>query len=357
MGLLMLITWVVRAQDARVNIEGLRLRAGPSTNYTILSELPLDTELMLLGRNESATWVLARLDDERVGWVFAEYIDPIAASTITEAPIIADNGGLIFGQYLDAETVEHIREIFENGQRLGNRAATFSKVGDSITVAQHVLHPIGYGIYDLGEFTHLQGVIDYFSQVDIRDNEVDDNSFNAVSFAASIGWNTSTVLNPKYADPEACNEGESPLECEYRITRPTIALIMLGTNDAGLISGEIYSANLRKIIDISLERGIIPIVSTIPNQPNEMEDVLEINAVIVEVAHDYAVPLWDYGMVMSGLPDEGLNVDGVHPSIPPGGVNGSTNFEPNNLYYGYVLRNLTALYMLDAVWQIINSST
>jgi uncharacterized protein YraI len=344
-----------QAQDARVNTDGLRLRAGPSTDYPILDELPLDTPLTLLERNEDGTWLLVRLDDERVGWVFAEYVDPIAASAINEIPVVAGNTTLIFGQYLDDETVANVRETFARGQQLGNHPDTFSKVGDSITVAQHVLHPIGYGIYELGDFTHLESVIDHFAQVDVRDNEFNDNSFNATSYAAGVGWNTAVLLDPEYADPDACEESESPLECEYRITQPAIALIMIGTNDVGLISNAIYRSNLRIIIDKTLDRGIIPILSTIPNQPAEAEGVLQVNAIIREVAREFAVPLWDYGLVMSALPDEGLNTDGIHPSIPPGGVNGSTDFRADNLYYGYVLRNLTALVMLNAVWRAVNT--
>jgi hypothetical protein len=131
---------------------------------------------------------------------------------------------------------------------------------------------------------------------------------------------------------------------------------MLGTNDVGLISPDAYEANLRRIIDITLEDGIIPILSTIPNQPKEAEGVAQVNAIIVDVARENAIPLWDYHLVMSALPDEGLNLDGVHPSIPPGGVEGSTDFREGNLIYGYVVRNLSALYMLDAVQQAIMSS-
>jgi hypothetical protein len=49
------------------------------------------------------------------------------------------------------------------------------------------------------------------------------------------------------------------------------------------------------------------------------------------------------------LPDAGLAPDGTHPSIPPKGYKGSADFRASNLYYGYVIRNLTALQMLDAV--------
>jgi hypothetical protein len=49
------------------------------------------------------------------------------------------------------------------------------------------------------------------------------------------------------------------------------------------------------------------------------------------------------------LPDAGLSEDGLHPSAPPNpSVNGA-NFTGDNLRYGYVMRNLTALQVLDTL--------
>lgn len=340
------------AQDARVNVEGPRLRAGPSTECPILAELSLDESLWLVGRNGDRSWLLVRRAGGQVGWVYAPLVDPIAASSVDEAPIIPDADALIYGQYLDSETAEHVREIFAKGQALGNRAGVFSKVGDSITVARHMLHPIGAGVYNLGEHAALQDVIDAFSTVEVDEHKR--NSFTAISLAAGVGWTTATVLDAHYADPDTCEAGESPLECEYRRTQPSIALIMLGTNDVGLLPTEVYRTNLRKIIDVTLSRGIVPIVSTIPNQPKEAEGTAQINQIIVETVRALHLPLWDYGLVMSTLPGEGLDIDGVHPSIPPNGIEGSADFRPGNLYYGYVLRNLTALHLLKAVQDELN---
>ena len=68
-----------------------------------------------------------------------------------------------------------------------------------------------------------------------------------------------------------------------------------------------------------------------------------------KLARRYNIPLWEFGGAMQSLPDAGLAGDGIHPSIPPRGYKGAADFRPNNLHYGYVIRNLTALQMLDAV--------
>ncbi|NUM49067.1 MAG: hypothetical protein HUU38_30555, partial [Anaerolineales bacterium] len=44
------------------------------------------------------------------------------------------------------------KEIFALGQRLGNRANVFSKVGDSISFTAAYLTPFGKGQYDLGAY-------------------------------------------------------------------------------------------------------------------------------------------------------------------------------------------------------------
>jgi hypothetical protein len=81
------------------------------------------------------------------------------------------------------------------------------------------------------------------------------------------------------------------------------------------------------------------------------ERIEEFNQIIRNVALAYDVPLWDYASVMATLPNQGLSDDGVHPSLPPGPVTATTDFTPENLQYGYTLRNLMALQVLDQIWR------
>ena len=39
------------------------------------------------------------------------------------------------------------------------------------------------------------------------------------------------ILDPLFANPELCFPGESVLDCEYRLKRPSIAIIHLALND------------------------------------------------------------------------------------------------------------------------------
>jgi hypothetical protein len=238
-------------------------------------------------------------------------------------------------------------QIYQTGLALGNRPDVFSKVGDSITVAPQFLTPIGWGDYHLGEHTDLAPVVEYYSQAVARDG----NSFTNNSLAAEGGWSAWTVLNPGAAS-DWCFDGEQPLVCEYRIVQPSVALIMLGTNDAPYTDLAQYEVWMREIIETSISMGVIPVVSTIPEFHWEgMEGrVARVNEIIVALATEYDVPLWDYHAALAGVANEGISSDGVHPSgswTGPG-----TDLTPENLaQYGMTVRNLTALQALDAIWR------
>jgi hypothetical protein len=194
----------------------------------------------------------------------------------------------------------------------------------------------------------LQGAINFFSGPNGRGA----NPFAAASVAARNGWSTESVLSPGLADPNVCRPGETPLECEYRLVRPSVALIMFGTNDSGGMPSATFSANMSRIVQISIDMGVIPVLSTVPPKhynPATDGRVAEFNQIIIATARAYDVPLWNYWQAMSPLPREGLDADGVHPSIPPSGS--SVIFDATHLQYGYTMRNLTALQVLYLLWQ------
>ena len=195
-------------------------------------------------------------------------------------------------------------------------------------------------------------MIDYFGGVAARNG----NSFATTSLSAAIGWSTAHVLDVNFSNQWLCESGEIPLQCEYRIVKPAIAIIMLGTNDVTWMEGQRFFTNLSAIVDVSAENGVIPVLCTIPPRAGLSEKVDEFNRLIVTVTREKSVPLCDYGRWMRGVPNGGISSDGVHPSVPPGGLNQVVAFTPENLSYGYTLRNLVTLHVLDALWQQVIQS-
>jgi hypothetical protein len=242
------------------------------------------------------------------------------------------------------------RRIFLDGLAKGNLAHSFTRVGDSISAAPQFLTQIGSGNYSLGAYGYLQTAINFFSGPNGRGA----NPFVAASLAARNGWGSTSILDPANADANVCRPGETPLACEYRLVRPAVALIMVGTNDSGGLPTAEFQANLQAMVQISINMGVIPVLSTIPPKhynPATDGRVGEFNQVIVATARTYDIPLWDYGAIMRSTPGEGLEPDGVHPSTPPDGA--TTIFDAAHLNYGYTLRNVTALQVLYTLWQYV----
>jgi hypothetical protein len=242
------------------------------------------------------------------------------------------------------------RRLFQLGQAMGNRMDIFSKVGDSITASPAFLTAFGTGQYDLREYTQLQPLIDYYLTTPAREK----NSFENTSLAAQVGWSSLKAISPGNGEPGLCAPDESPLECEYRVVRPGVALIMLGTNDVPTVPASDYEAQMRRVLQITQEYGVLPILSTIPPMPQGQRDytVLEFNQIITRLAGEYNIPLVDYHAVLETLPNRGMSEDGIHPSQISGSFTFSADFTPSNLTYGMTARNLTALQVLDAVWRV-----
>lgn len=363
----------------------VNLRGGPGTSFDKLMTLAAQVPLEFIGRNVDNTWLFVRAEGVE-GWLLYRYANvegsvwdlpivdevrqappptevpaaPEATSPQAEAPDgeISEAGANPEGgdevvpapqaAPIDIAIPARAREIFLRGQELGNRADVFSKVGDSITASDFFLDHIGHGGAVLYDHRYLQPVIDYFSQTPARDHY----SFANTSLAARSGWDTFDVLDPSKNRSGLCGAGETPLACEYRLSRPAVALIMFGTNDAGWVDGNDYRYNLTQIVQISIDMGVIPVLSTIPDQIDTLgaSRIDNFNAIIRSVAAEYSVPLWDYWAALQPLPNRGLGSDGIHPSYDIT-YQETAIFSPGGLTFGYNMRNLTALMVLDAVWR------
>lgn len=245
------------------------------------------------------------------------------------------------------------RQIWRTGRDRGNSAHTFTVIGDSISADARFLRPLAAGQPDLGAYDDLDATIRFFSGPDARGA----NPFDVPSAAVHTGWMSETVLDPAYADGAHCAAGESPLVCELRLAQPAVALILLGTNDlAGGRTPETYRANLERIVQTCIDAGTIPVLSTIPPMTRSAAEnarVPDFNAVVIDLARRYEIPLWHYWLALQDVPGYGLSADGVHPNAPPDGQ--STTFDAAHLDYGITVRNLTALQVLDAVRKAVFS--
>ena len=227
---------------------------------------------------------------------------------------------------------DRARAIYRSGLSQGTLAHAFSKIGDCESQAIWYLTDFDHGpsAYSLGPYAYLQSVIDYFP-----------GSFGRVSAAAKSSFNAASLMNPLWADHALCQPDESPLACEVRIWRPSLALVMLGTNDSPRPAN--FAGNLRKDLDYLVSQGVLPVLAT---KADNLEGDGSINATIARLAAEYDIPLWNYWKAMQPLPNHGLLPDGAHLT------NGPNRFDdPTAVQSGWAIRNLTALQALDAVWR------
>jgi lysophospholipase L1-like esterase len=139
------------------------------------------------------------------------------------------------------------------------------------------------------------------------------------------------------------HRGLPPLDNILADHDPQVAIILLGTNDAGQqVPVEQYLAAMETIYKKCLDRGTIPVVTTVPpRNPDPSGRVGPYNEGLVALAKKLGLPLVDYhGEILARQPGNAwqgtlISGDGVHPSAE-GSAGPAT---PENLAKcGYLLR-------------------
>ena len=224
-----------------------------------------------------------------------------------------------------------MREVYQQGLALGNDPTHFSVIGDCQNVSSYFLSVFDNpGDFSLGdEFAYLQPTIDYYQ-----------GSYSRQSLAVKGGYNVAAILSPLRADPIACNNSESPLDCELRVWRPSIVFVSMETWWSEKPEEE-YDKYMRRVIERILETGAVPIIAT---KADNLEGYHGINATIAQIAYDYNIPLWNFWAAVQPLPNHGLLSDGFYLTF-------ARNFfdDPDRMESAWPWRNLTALQTLDTV--------
>jgi len=247
----------------------------------------------------------------------------------------------------------HLEKIAGRGERAGNQPGVFAKIGDSITASPSFLQALACAPPQLGAWGELRGTLEFFGETTVPRGVEEaqcqvSNSYSRLGVAAVSGWRAVDALSSLEAHPE-CG-GLPAVSCELRLMRPSVALIMFGTNDLTEFNAVQFRRDLARVVRLVSSAGTIPVISTIPPRPKwpYSQRVVRFNAEIAALAENRALPLWNFWrqMVEPGVPNWGLGEDGVHPSAlcpPCTGI----DFRPPGLQYGYTLRNLGALRVLD----------
>lgn len=261
-----------------------------------------------------------------------------------ELPVVPALGPVVTG---------HLEKIAIRGVGVGNRPGVFAKVGDSITASPSFLQALACHRPQLGEWSALRGTVEFFGETAVPRGSEEaqctvSSSYSRLGVAAVPGWRAVDALSQLESSPEC---GTLPaVSCELQLLRPSVALIMFGTNDLEDFTAIQFRQDLARVTRLVSSAGTIPVISTIPPRATRRfsQRVARFNAEIADLAENRALPLWNFWrqMVGPGVPSQGLGEDGVHPSAlcPPCTA---IDFRPAGLQQGYTLRNLGALRVLD----------
>jgi len=328
---------------------------GPGGANAQIGTVRQGTDLHVIQRNAVGNWIRVQQRDSaggvRVdGWVVTGFIalDPAfdlrmvaisrSAPEYTEGVVTSQTMAEIYRAPLVSPISDSMREVYTRGQSLGNDPRTITKVGDSVSANALYLAPMSNPRVELGAYGELADTIAYFGA-----------SAAQPSVASRIGMSTYTVLDPMWADKTVCEPNESPLACEYRVKKPIAAFIVFGPNDVRSMTETDFAGQIRKIIDVSLEMGVIPILSTFSVSPDDglYPQALNFNRELVRLAAETGVPLINFWAGARLLPDYGLDTDGIHPK--------NTGFDylkfdnGSEAYAGTALHNLLSIRLLESL--------
>ena len=221
-------------------------------------------------------------------------------------------------------------EVYALGQELGRDAQVFSVIGDCQSSPTYFLSKYDEDRYALPEGEeYLEDTIAWYA-----------GSFVHRSITVENGMTVASALNPMWAraNSELCETTETPVACEVRISNPSLALISLGTNWNPATSQEDYIAYLNQIVDILLEQGVLPVLST---KADNSEGDYSRNLAMAQVAYDRHLPLWNFWATVQDLPNGGLDKDRENVYLD---------------YRAWDIRNLSALELLDSLRQALTDA-
>lgn len=329
--------------------------AGPGDTHLQLGDIPAGVTVRVLERNPVGNWlhVIQQTPAGRTviqGWVLTGYLTLSDSLRLSEIPVNATipQSDRVTARYLSVAELYEVpvlptvspamRDVYVRGQWMGNRSSVITKVGDSVAANPMFLSLMSQDDYEVGAYDFLSDTIEYFGPSLAED-----------SVAARLGMTTYVVFDPLWADKDRCQPRESPLECEYRLKKPSIAMIVFGPNDVRHMTDAEFYEQMQMLVEQSLARGVIPVLSTFSVHPDDRLwwQAINFNLRLRDIAAEYEVPLINLWAAARTLPDYGLDQDRVH--LKNSGWRYIKFTKGNEAWYGVTLQNLLSIRMLDEI--------
>ena len=263
---------------------------------------------------------------------------PTPGHTGTPTPVPVTVNGLAIDEFvlIPPQVKRNIQAIYEQGQTIERNPNAFSKLGSSTIATPQYLTWFERGVYDLGDYGYLREMIEFF-----------DGSFERYGVGVREGLTAWAIFDPEWVDQEWCRPEEAMVACEIRLHNPSIIVIVVGSND--IAEASVYEDNMRQTVEIAIEAGVIPILTT---KADRYEGSNRNNNILRQIAADYRVPLLDFDLLALTMPNRGLSGDEVHMTY----YDEYDYNDPVAFERGYGMLNLTTLMALDKVWREMMAS-
>lgn len=203
---------------------------------------------------------------------------------------------------------------------------------------------------DISAQEYLRPALEYFLTLEVPSRVFEDGQeqyyspFARDSLATRVGASAEWAVS---GDP-------APLAQEIGAMHPRYAIVMYGSND---VNG--YGTLAQKmdyimrwfvpLVDNCISNGVIPIMTAPPLSGDHYDESITLGHLIRALSQDRQVPFLNYQHAMWSLPNHGLSDDNVHPTYV--GYNQIAWFNPEDLDYGYNLRNLLSLEALHRMYE------
>ena len=112
---------------------------------------------------------------------------------------------------------------------------------------------------------------------------------------------------------ETTDHGASRIDDVIAHDKPRYMLLMEGTNDLLYLSPDTVRKNMARMVDISLSKGVTPVLGTITPDSRGGKPISQTNTLLKELATQKNIPLADH---YTAVKDNwsSLTADGLHPN-------------------------------------------
>ncbi|MCL5429040.1 MAG: hypothetical protein M1347_04450 [Chloroflexi bacterium] len=250
---------------------------------------------------------------------------PVSGSTATPTPATSRTPAAATADWKSWPVLPTVsaemQDVYRLGLEKGNDPHAFSVLGDCQSLPEAFLGP-----YDSDPSTvaalpdYLQETVDNFS-----------GSFDRYSPTVKDGTTAGALLWGEWNDnkEKQCQPGETPLDCELRVHRPSIVIIHIGTHWE--------TRNYRYltiIVEKIIEHGAVPVLATKADN-RELDE--RVNQDIADLAQEFDLPIWNFWATMQHMPNDGIYLNSTW----------ELTDEAKEIH------RLSALEALDAVWRAV----